>query len=310
MNRSSALPRRATRGFTLIELLVVIAIIAILIGLLLPAVQKVREAAARMSCSNNCKQMALACQNYHDQIGTFPSGGTNAWPNLGPPIPTGRNQVGSWQFSILPFIEQANVYNSNNNGTVRAAAIKTYACPSRRAPTVYNNGQYGSTDYYGSCQNWSGSNALPTGSRGVFGPGNGPNNGVACVTIVGITDGTSNTVLCGDKNLSKPNYGGGTCNADNVGYTWGYDFGGSGNWDNTLGVVTYQPQADGNGGGDAAGCQGPTCGSTHGFGSAHTGGFNCALVDGSVRFVTYSVTLQTWINACGITDGNVLGSNW
>jgi prepilin-type processing-associated H-X9-DG protein len=128
--------------------------------------------------------------------------------------------------------------------------------------------------------------------------------------ITTITDGTSNTVLAGDKNLSKPNYGGGQCNADNVGYSWGYDFGGSGNYDNTLGVVTYQPQPDGNGTGDAAGCVGTTCGSTHGFGSAHSGGFNVVMVDGSVRFVTYSVSLTTWISACGISDGLVLGSNW
>ena len=301
MIRSSVPPRKAGRGFTLIELLVVIAIIAILIGLLLPAVQKVREAAARSTCTNNCKQMGLACQNYHDQIGKFPSGGTNSFPSMGPPPPVLTAQPGSWQFAILPFIEQGNVYNSGNQSTAKAALIKTYACPSRRSPTLYNGpgGQVGSSDYYGSAQNQF------NNTRGVFAPWNLP-----CITITAITDGTSQTVLAGDKNVSKPNYGGGGCAADNSGYSWGYDFGGSGNWDNTLGVVTYQPQPDGNGGGDCAGCTGTGAGCTHGFGSAHTGGFNVVLVDGSVRFVTYSVSQATWQNACGISDGQVLGSNW
>jgi prepilin-type N-terminal cleavage/methylation domain-containing protein/prepilin-type processing-associated H-X9-DG protein len=309
MIRSSATPRRVSSGFTLIELLVVIAIIAILIGLLLPAVQKVREAAARMKCSNNLKQMGIACQSYHDSIGTFPSGGTNSWPAMGPPPPTGRLQPGSWQFSILPYMEQSNIYNCGNQATARAALIKVYSCPSRRAPTLI--GSSGSTDYYGSSENWSGANAYPTGTRGVFAAGSCANCGTTCIPITAITDGTSNTVLAGDKNISKPNYGGGGCNADNdSGYSWGYDFGGSGNWDVTLGVVTYAPQPDGNGTGDSAGATGITAGCTHGFGSAHTGGFNVALVDGSVRFVNYSISLGTWTSACGISDGAILGSNW
>jgi prepilin-type N-terminal cleavage/methylation domain-containing protein len=111
--RTSAVARRS--GFTLIELLVVIAIIAILIGLLLPAVQKVREAAARMSCQNNLHQFALAFHNYESANGAFPPAQGVSQPKYstawGYPSWTGKNVL-NWAYALLPYIEQDNLANS------------------------------------------------------------------------------------------------------------------------------------------------------------------------------------------------------
>src|SRR3982750_3209634 len=118
-------PFRIRRGFTLIELLVVIAIIAVLIGLLLPAVQKVREAALRASCQNNVKQLVLAAHNYHDATGSLP-----------PASGTLRGLVGSAHFFLLPFVEQSALYQQAAvNGVaaswnLRTAPVKTFYCPS------------------------------------------------------------------------------------------------------------------------------------------------------------------------------------
>jgi prepilin-type N-terminal cleavage/methylation domain-containing protein/prepilin-type processing-associated H-X9-DG protein len=134
-------PARSRRAFTLIELLVVIAIIGILIALLLPAVQKVREAAQRSQCANNLKQLALACHNFQDAYGCLP------------PARVARDAYATWPVLIMPYVEQDNIYKlwSIQNGYApsdvqpndgaRQALVKTFFCPARRQPMLDKLGQ-------------------------------------------------------------------------------------------------------------------------------------------------------------------------
>jgi prepilin-type N-terminal cleavage/methylation domain-containing protein/prepilin-type processing-associated H-X9-DG protein len=179
MSHASSPPRRTRIGFTLIELLVVIAIIAVLIGLLLPAVQKVREAANRTTCQNNLKQLALGVHNYHDTAGSLPPVRING--GLG---------WASWMVLVLPHIEQGAVFSQwvmdssyqVQTAAVQQAQIKMFLCPSRRkGPQLSQQETFDSAD----------GNAVPpwdsTGSQPRF---MAPNNAPGCVTDYAANVGT------------------------------------------------------------------------------------------------------------------------
>jgi prepilin-type N-terminal cleavage/methylation domain-containing protein/prepilin-type processing-associated H-X9-DG protein len=209
--------RQDHRAFTLIELLVVIAIIAILIGLLLPAVQKVREAAARMECSNNLKQLGLALHDYHSVLGRLPPGGANDQPGFGTnPSGNSNNWGSSWMVYILPYIEQDNIYNkwqfqgnsgyanANNNAVANNVEIKTYFCPSSTLPHFGATNQGRANVSLGNYVGISGAvpgsipgfnetrvNTLPCGGI-ISGGGVLIPNGQ--LRLTDITDGTSNTM--------------------------------------------------------------------------------------------------------------------
>jgi prepilin-type N-terminal cleavage/methylation domain-containing protein len=213
---------RADRGFTLIELLVVIAIIAVLIGLLLPAVQKVREAAARAQSTNNLKQIALGMHNHHDALNRLPDDGhwDNMWwyPWVGDTVEArrpGRNDYASWTVKILPYIEQDNLFN-NFDYTV---PVKTYLEPSRGGspgvistpPTdVTGNGAVlwtgAVTDYAANGVVLGFNNNTISPAAGSFTYGDAAPYSPYRRTLLGISDGTSNTILAGIKSLPSSMY--------------------------------------------------------------------------------------------------------
>ena len=308
-------------AFTLIELLVVIAIIAILIGLLLPAVQKVREAAARMQCSNNLKQLGLAAHNYHDANQNLP-------PVMGP----SGCCWGTWVVLVLPFIEQENAYrlyqnwggsdsvNSNfpaagsggfpryaaapNSTNVTGRRYKTLSCPSDQdnAPIapITNHNYAASTGTGGTYR------TAPTGAAAGFAPQAGLFDAGSLTRKIKLTDasdGLTNTILFGEVLQGA--------SSDLRGFSW---------WGDAAGVSTYAPpnsttpdQIYTAGYCNNQPLRNLPCTGTGGAmflsRSRHTGGVNVCLGDGSVRFISSSINPTTWLNLGGAQDGQIVSLN-
>jgi prepilin-type N-terminal cleavage/methylation domain-containing protein len=315
------------RGFTLIELLVVIAIIAILIGLLLAAVQKVREAANRIKCSNNLKQLGLAAQNYHDSYDHLP-------PGVGY-YPTSTNGAfGTYFFHLLPYIEQETLYRSAQgtvsfpppagptvvyypgNNNVFAQKVVAFLCPSD--PSVGPDGlvtvngvRFGATCYV--------ANGLVAGQTTPPGP-------QGRTRLADITDGLSNTILhaekyarCSKTTMLPPFRDGGAA--------WAYSAALPFPWQPPpmdLPPRAFQPgfaiaALAALGAPDAVGPGSkfqvrPTpfegnCDPTRAA-TAHPGGIQVGLADGTVRTISAGVSGPTWWSAVTPADGEVLGSDW
>ena len=340
------------QGFTLVELLVVIAIIGILVALLLPAVQAAREAARRMSCSNNLKQLALATHLIHDKDKKLPYGALRSqaapfpYPAGEQLSPTGAPRRCGLMHQLLPFIEQNNLYDrwdqfvfNNNDRDPPSAArfsgnhfmrqtVSTLVCPSNPMggslhnksfdPNSTSNGQYFLTHYYGAAGR-RGYNRGPTGRPSLYNPlaplvadanvspggsADGVFNQNQRFGFGEIVDGTSNTLLLGERKYFDPIHDAlGNSKIQDWGWVW---FGASA--DCFLGTSTpinwMLP----------VNFTGP-CGSNlqlcedryNAYGSMHPGGAQFALSDGSVRFIAQTISPVTFIGLGSRAGGETLG---
>ena len=304
IGRIDGSPRR--RGFTLIEVLVVVAIVGLLLALLAPATQAAREAARRLRCSNNLKQIGLALHGYHDADGALPPGRMLTYDRRyagdRPPCTAGVLDK-SLLVSILPWLDQAPLYNAVNhdlaicgaeNSTIHAAAVPAYACPSdpeAGAPVVLPSGtltRYGVSDparmaraSYGGSTGSLLTLALPTLATDcrVSGEQIAQNDGVfhdrAPITHAAITDGLSSTLLVGERSLAVFT----PLDRFTPGFSALHGWWAVGNWGDTLVSAMYPPNCD------RQVALGASEARTCGVSSQHPGGANILMADGAVRFV-------------------------
>jgi prepilin-type N-terminal cleavage/methylation domain-containing protein len=291
--RHDNLSRR--QGFTLIEILVVIAIIGIMIGLMLPAVQKVRMAMIQLECQNNLKQMALAFHNHHTAMGYFPTGGWEWWstPTYVNGVPmVGAQQQAGWGFQILPYIEAQDVWRggtaTNDEDRVRVAMgtpNPLFYCPARRGPQIARfqfPGFFDDKAIDCALGDYAASNWEMTGVVRQFLP----------VRITEISDGASNTLLLGDRRLNVRLLGHPQTD-DDTGYASGWD-------QDIMRRTDIPPRPD---------YAAPTGNGELRFGGSHPGVFSIALADGSVRSLSYYVNSNTFRNMGNINDGQTLDAS-
>jgi len=284
--------RRPGHGFTLVELLVVIAIIGILVGLTVPAVQRVRESAARAHCQNNLKQIALAFHSHHGALHYFPSGGWEWWSTPtyinGQPA-VGAQQQAGWGYQILPYIEGTAAWkggNATNDDDRIRAAMGTpnpmFFCPTRRgAQTVMFSfpGFFNGNQIQCALGDYGASNWELTGVVRQYLP----------TRIADIADGTSLTLLVSEKRLNI-RFLGKVQKDDDTGYATGWD-------PDTIRQTEIPPAPD---------YTAPTGDGGRRFGSSHPSGFNAAFADGSVRPIAYSVPLSVFKALGDKSDGQVV----
>ena len=282
-------------GFTLIELLVVIAIIAILIALLLPAVQQAREAARLSQCRNHLKQIGLAFNNYHDIFRTLPDGGKNGCddpvnPAMNPAVDcvTGASLINApfnrsewpWTYQILPQMDNSPLYRQSNDALVRRTPVTSYYCPTRRNPIVISG--RAKLDYAG-CRGITTTNGVTPVIDGVL-----TRRGQKAIRIQDVRDGTSSTVMVGEKQLNIGNLG--LTTDDNESYvSQGWEVGIYRTGPNVAGTARL-PAKDTNDSTSTA--------SSPSFGSSHQTGFQVVFFDGHVRLLNFKISFQTFRALC------------